>query len=126
PPRQKPERAEVRHRENIGIAAVPIGQPQAVDDGAVGVPPQRGLTEREPVTLGPVEELRGRDPLTLRVAERIAPRPPALGQRTVLETVEQFPFGCRRVDRLRHDCVALSPTRAPTTTPNANAITKSP
>jgi hypothetical protein len=80
PPRQRPERREVRHREHVGIAAGPVGQPQPVDDGAIGVPAQRCLTERESVPFGPIEELPGGYSLALRMAERIAPRHLDLGE----------------------------------------------
>src|SRR5437899_12697153 len=126
-PRQQPERGEVGHREHVGIAAVPIGQPQPVDDGAVGVPAQRGLTEGEPVSLCAVEELRCGYPLALRVAERVAPRHFDLGQRAVGKALQQVALSCRRVHRLRHDAVTvLSESRVPMTAPSANEPTTRP
>ena len=121
PPGQRPEGGEVGHREHVGIAAVPVGQPQPVDDCAVGVPAQRRLTEGESVPFSPVEELSGGYPLALRVAERIAPCHFDFGERTVGQTAQQVSLGCRRVHRLRHDvATVLSETRVPTMAPSAN------
>lgn len=94
PPGQRPERGEVGYREHVRITAVPVGQAKPVDDGAVGVPAQRGFTEGESDAAGPIEELSGGYPLALGVAERITPCHLDFGERAVGEPPQQVALGC--------------------------------
>ena len=118
---------QVRNREHVGIAAVPVGQPQRVDHRAVGVPAQRRLRRRR--IRCPARDSRNCAAgirLPCGVAERVTPRHLDLGERAVAEPVAQFALGadvaaCRSasltvcVMTARPCCRA---TRVPTTAPD--------